>query len=165
MTDLRAVVIAGGLSPEREVSEKSGTRVADARRRAGVEIELRDVGTDLLPALADDQGAVVFPVLRGVAGQDGTIKGTREWPLPTQIGGEIERHHLAHVTTQDLPVDRMDTRGTPAVSGGRSTHRTSGGPYSENRTTRCLCSAPDSRGALVRPWGTPPRSHRPQGPE
>ncbi|MGW6461005.1 D-alanine--D-alanine ligase family protein [Streptomyces sp. NPDC055078] len=78
MTDLRVVVIAGGLSPEREVSQKSGTRVADALRRAGVEVELRDVGTDLLPALTANPGAVAFPVLHGVAGEDGTIKEVLE---------------------------------------------------------------------------------------
>ncbi|MGV9312101.1 D-alanine--D-alanine ligase family protein [Streptomyces sp. NPDC003691] len=86
MTDLRVVVIAGGLSPEREVSEKSGTRVADALRRAGVETELRDVGTDLLPALADAQGSVVFPVLHGVAGEDGTIKEILELAQVPYIG-------------------------------------------------------------------------------
>ncbi|MQT04761.1 D-alanine--D-alanine ligase [Streptomyces jumonjinensis] len=74
MTDLRVVVIAGGLSPEREVSQKSGAQVADALRRVGVEVDLRDVGTDLLPALADASGAVAFPVLHGTAGEDGTIK-------------------------------------------------------------------------------------------
>ena len=41
MSDLNVIVIAGGLSPEREVSLRSGSRVADALRRAGgVEVEV-----------------------------------------------------------------------------------------------------------------------------
>ncbi|MER6910195.1 D-alanine--D-alanine ligase [Streptomyces sp. NPDC000594] len=78
MSDLRVVVIAGGLSPEREVSQKSGSQVAEALRRVGVGVELRDVGTDLLPALVRDPGVVVLPVLHGVAGEDGTIKEVLE---------------------------------------------------------------------------------------
>ncbi|AVH61703.1 MULTISPECIES: D-alanine--D-alanine ligase family protein [Streptomyces] len=78
MSDLNVIVIAGGLSPEREVSLRSGARVADALRRAGVEVELRDVGKDLLPALAQDPPGVVFPVLHGIAGEDGTIKEVLE---------------------------------------------------------------------------------------
>lgn len=78
MSDLNVTVIAGGLSPEREVSLHSGARVADALRRAGVEVELRDVGKDLLPALVKDAPSVVFPVLHGIAGEDGTIKEVLE---------------------------------------------------------------------------------------
>ncbi|MCC9707338.1 D-alanine--D-alanine ligase [Streptomyces sp. MNU76] len=79
MSDLNVIVIAGGLSPEREVSLRSGSRVADALRRAGgVEVELRDIGKDLLSALATDAPSVVFPVLHGVAGEDGTIKEVLE---------------------------------------------------------------------------------------
>lgn len=76
MSDLNVIVIAGVLSPEREVSLRSGSRVADALRRAGV--ELRDVGKDLLPTLARNPPSVVFPVLHGIAGEDGTIKEVLE---------------------------------------------------------------------------------------
>ncbi|MFC5724141.1 D-alanine--D-alanine ligase [Streptomyces gamaensis] len=79
MSDLnRVVVIAGGLSPEREVSLRSGARVTDALRRTGVEVELRDVDKDLLPALAQDPPGVVWPVLHGIAGEDGAIKEVLE---------------------------------------------------------------------------------------
>ena len=43
MSDLgRVVVLAGGLSHERDVSIRSGRRVADALRSAGVEVQVRD---------------------------------------------------------------------------------------------------------------------------
>jgi D-alanine-D-alanine ligase len=79
MSDMSSVVvIAGGLSPEREVSLRSGSRVADALRRAGVEVELRDVDKDLLPWLMQDPPSVVLPVLHGIAGEDGAIKEVLE---------------------------------------------------------------------------------------
>ncbi|MFI1828310.1 D-alanine--D-alanine ligase [Streptomyces sp. NPDC020412] len=90
MSDLRVVVIAGGLSPEREVSQKSGAELADVLRRVGVEVDLRDVGADLLPALADDPYAVVFPVLHGAAGEDGTIKEVLELAGNPYVGARPE---------------------------------------------------------------------------
>ncbi|MFG2960884.1 D-alanine--D-alanine ligase [Streptomyces sp. NPDC048291] len=80
------VVIAGGLSPEREVSLRSGARVADGLRRAGVEVELRDVGKDLLPALVQDPPGSVFSVLHGIAGEDGTIKEILELAGTAYVG-------------------------------------------------------------------------------
>ena len=47
----RIVVLAGGLSHERDVSLRSGRRVAEALRAAGVEVEERDVDAGLVPAL------------------------------------------------------------------------------------------------------------------
>lgn len=79
MTDLgRAVVLAGGLSHEREVSLRSGRRVTEALREVGVEVDQRDVDADLLPALAADPPAAVFPALHGAAGEDGAIRGVLE---------------------------------------------------------------------------------------
>ncbi|EIV91538.1 D-alanine--D-alanine ligase [Frankia sp. QA3] len=75
MTDLgRVLILAGGLSPEREVSLRSGGRLRDALTRIGVEAELADVDAATLPALAADPPDVVFPVLHGTSGEDGTIR-------------------------------------------------------------------------------------------
>ncbi len=49
---LRAVVLAGGLTFEREVSLSSGTQVVEELARAGLDAELRDADADLLPGLA-----------------------------------------------------------------------------------------------------------------
>ncbi|OHV35350.1 MULTISPECIES: D-alanine--D-alanine ligase family protein [Pseudofrankia] len=75
MTDLgRVLVLAGGLSPEREVSLRSGRRLCDALERIAVDVEMRDVDGSTLPALAADPPAVVIPVLHGSSGEDGTIR-------------------------------------------------------------------------------------------
>ena len=70
----RVVVLAGGLSHERDVSLRSGRRVADALRGVGVEVEERDVDATLLPSLVADRPVAVFPVLHGAAGEDGAVR-------------------------------------------------------------------------------------------
>lgn len=68
------VVLAGGLSHEREVSLHSGRRVTDALRAAGVEVHEHDVDSELVPALEEDKPAVVFPVVHGATGEDGAVR-------------------------------------------------------------------------------------------
>jgi len=74
----RVVVLAGGLSHERDVSLRSGRRVAEALRAAGAEVEERDVDAALLPALAADPPACVVPLLHGESGEDGAIREVLE---------------------------------------------------------------------------------------
>ena len=74
----RLVVLAGGLSHERDVSLRSGRRVAEALRSTGVEVEERDVDATLLPSLAADRPACVIPMLHGEAGEDGAIREVLE---------------------------------------------------------------------------------------
>ncbi len=70
---LRVLVISGGLSHERDISLRSGRRVAEALRTEGLDAEIRDADPDLLPALLSDPPDVVFPVLHGAAGEDGAL--------------------------------------------------------------------------------------------
>ncbi len=74
----RVVVLAGGLSHERDVSLRSGRRVAEALRSTGVEVEERDVDASLLPDLAADPPACVVPMLHGEAGEDGAVREVLE---------------------------------------------------------------------------------------
>ncbi|MDR1513362.1 MAG: D-alanine--D-alanine ligase [Propionibacteriaceae bacterium] len=68
------VVLAGGLSHEREVSLASGRRVAAALRERGRRVEELDVGAGLVARLASLDGAVVLPVLHGGTGEDGALR-------------------------------------------------------------------------------------------
>lgn len=70
----RVVVLAGGLSHERDVSLRSGRRVAEALRLAQVEVTVHDVDADLMPMLAEVQPDVVWPILHGASGEDGSIR-------------------------------------------------------------------------------------------
>lgn len=69
-----AVVLSGGLSHERDVSLRSGRRVALALRSRGVEVIESDVDSNLIGLLDSLPGAVVFPVLHGEAGEDGALR-------------------------------------------------------------------------------------------
>lgn len=72
------VVLAGGLSYEREVSLRSGRRVTEALRALDIPVELRDADATLLDSLSDDPPDAVFPVLHGAAGEDGSIRDVLE---------------------------------------------------------------------------------------
>lgn len=71
--DLDVLVLAGGLSAEREVSLASGRRVVAALHEAGVHAEAVDVGQDLLDVLHRRHPDVVWPVLHGAGGEDGSL--------------------------------------------------------------------------------------------
>jgi D-alanine-D-alanine ligase len=75
MSDLgRVLVLAGGLSHERDVSLRSGRRVAEALRAVGIEVDERDVDADLVTRLMIDPPHAVFPLLHGVTGEDGALR-------------------------------------------------------------------------------------------
>lgn len=68
------IVLAGGLSHERDVSLRSGRRVAQALRDSGHTVTEADVNASLLATLAGVEDPVVFPVLHGGAGEDGALR-------------------------------------------------------------------------------------------
>ena len=70
----RVLVLAGGLSPERDVSIRSGRRVSEALRDRGVSVDVADVDSALLPRLVDDPPSCVIPLLHGAAGEDGALR-------------------------------------------------------------------------------------------
>src|SRR5829696_4719487 len=68
------LVLAGGLSHERDVSLRSGRRVAEALRDIGIEVEQRDIDATLLTRLQQDPPSCVLPVLHGESGEDGALR-------------------------------------------------------------------------------------------
>ena len=70
---LYVVVLAGGISHERDVSLRSGRRVADALIAAGHRVVMRDPDAGLLPFLVSERPDVVFPALHGSSGEDGSL--------------------------------------------------------------------------------------------
>ncbi|MGA9860058.1 MAG: D-alanine--D-alanine ligase family protein [Solirubrobacteraceae bacterium] len=89
MTPSRVAVLAGGRSSEHEVSIASGASVADGLRVAGHEVVEITIGRDGVWRRDGDKvtitlGArlpdvdVVFPVLHGPFGEDGTVQGLLE---------------------------------------------------------------------------------------
>lgn len=74
VTELRVAVLAGGLSHERDVSLRSGRRVAEALRESGCEVVVLDADAHLLPRLQEERPDVVWPVLHGAIGEDGALR-------------------------------------------------------------------------------------------
>ena len=77
---MQVMVLAGGLSAERDVSLRSGRRVAEALRSARPDWEVveRDVDASLLGALANQSPDCVVPLLHGSAGEDGAVRDVLE---------------------------------------------------------------------------------------
>lgn len=70
----RVVVVAGGLSPERDVSIRSGRRVAEEFRDAGWEADVVDVDSRLWHTLTHGAPDCVVPLVHGTTGEDGSLQ-------------------------------------------------------------------------------------------
>jgi len=91
----RVLVLAGGLSHERDVSLRSGRRVSDALRSAGVESMLLDADSTLLATLAERKPQAVFPVLHGTAGEDGALRAVLDLAGVPYVGSPAAACRLA----------------------------------------------------------------------
>ncbi len=92
---LRAVVLAGGLTFEREVSLSSGTQVWEELARAGLDAELRDADADLLPGLAAAPADAVFIALHGATGEDGALRAVLDLAGVAYVGSPAAACRLA----------------------------------------------------------------------
>ncbi len=70
---LFVAILSGGISHERDVSLRSGRRLADALLRAGARVEIREPNEDLLPWLAEAKPDAVWPLLHGASGENGAL--------------------------------------------------------------------------------------------
>ena len=92
---LRAVVLAGGLNFEREVSLSSGTQAVEELARAGLEAEIRDADADLLPGLAASPADAVFIALHGATGEDGALRAVLDLAGVPYVGSPAAACRLA----------------------------------------------------------------------
>jgi len=91
----RVVVLAGGISHERDISLRSGRRVADALASHGLDVELLDPDAALLGDLTANRPDVVFPVLHGASGEDGTLRSLLEFLGLPYVGSRAAATRLA----------------------------------------------------------------------
>ncbi|MFC3989893.1 D-alanine--D-alanine ligase family protein [Actinoplanes siamensis] len=129
--ELRVLVLAGGLSYERDVSLRSGRRVLDALRSTGIEAEMHDADVSLLPALRADPPDAVVIALHGATGEDGSLRGVLDLCGVPYVGADARTARLAWdkpsaksrlreagIPTPDwvaLPHDRFSELGAVAV--------------------------------------------------
>jgi D-alanine-D-alanine ligase len=129
--DVRVMVLAGGLSYERDVSLRSGRRILDALRGAGMTADMRDADVTLLPALQEDPPDAVVIALHGATGEDGSLRGVLDLCGIPYVGCDARASRLAWdkpsaksmlreagIPTPDwvaLPHDRFSELGAVAV--------------------------------------------------
>jgi len=92
---LRAVVLAGGLTFEREVSLSSGTQVVEELTRAGLDAEVRDADAELLPGLTAAPADAVFIALHGATGEDGALRAVLDLAGVPYVGSPAAACRLA----------------------------------------------------------------------
>lgn len=86
MSDRHVVVLAGGLTHEREVSLRSGSRLTQALRRQGLEVTVRDADSALLPWLAHTAPDAAIIALHGGRGENGAVQGILEFAGVPYLG-------------------------------------------------------------------------------
>jgi D-alanine-D-alanine ligase len=91
----RVLVLAGGLSHERDVSLRSGRRIAEALRDSGLEVEERDIDASLLQHLREDPPGCVLPVLHGESGEDGALREVLELVGMPYVGSRPDACRVA----------------------------------------------------------------------
>ena len=95
MTDRHVLVLAGGLTHEREVSLRSGARLTEALRRHDVEVTLRDADADLLPWIAAHRPDSAVIALHGGRGENGALQGILEMTDTPFTGSRSHAARLA----------------------------------------------------------------------
>jgi D-alanine-D-alanine ligase len=91
----RVAVLAGGISHERDVSLRSGRRVADSLAEQGIQVDLRDPDATLLAYLRDSRPDVIWPALHGASGEDGALRGLLEFLDMPFVGSRADAARLA----------------------------------------------------------------------
>ena len=94
-TPRTVVVLAGGISHERDVSLRSGRRVADSLQQHGITVILKDPDATLLAYLAETRPDVVWPALHGASGEDGALRGLLDIIGIPYVGSTSDSARLA----------------------------------------------------------------------
>ena len=72
---MKVAVLAGGTSPEAQISRSSAAGIADALVARGHDVFTAEADASLVDALRTGAPDVVFPMLHGPPGEDGTVQG------------------------------------------------------------------------------------------
>ena len=92
---MRVLILAGGISHERDVSLKSGRRVADALADAGFDVEIKEPDHELIGHLMAERPDVVWSTLHGAVGEDGSLQDLMKLAAIRFVGSEAPAARLA----------------------------------------------------------------------
>jgi D-alanine-D-alanine ligase len=88
VTDRSVVVLAGGLSHERDVSLRSGRRLSSALHEAGLTVEQWDVDATLIHRLTTHRPDAVVVALHGGTGENGAVQSVLELLRLPYVGAD-----------------------------------------------------------------------------
>ena len=121
---LNVLVLAGGISHERDISLKSGRRVADGLRSHGLNVTMVDPDHTLLDTLVHHPPEVVWPVLHGASGEDGALRSLMEMIGVAYVGSPAQATMLAwEKPTAKTLVERAGVATPPSISLSRDAFR------------------------------------------
>ncbi|NQX34834.1 D-alanine--D-alanine ligase [Herbiconiux sp. VKM Ac-2851] len=123
-TPLTVVVLAGGISHERDVSLRSGRRVADSLAERGHTVILRDPDASLLQFLDETRPDVVWPALHGASGEDGALRALLDALDIPYVGSSSDPSRLAwNKPTAKVLVSRAGLQTPRSITLPRDTFR------------------------------------------
>ncbi len=111
---MKALVLAGGLSHERDVSLRSGRRVADALKATGLEVDVLDADARLLERVGDYDACLV--ALHGGAGEDGALREVLDLAGLAYVGSTPDACRLAWDKPTTKALLRRAGLRTPAAA-------------------------------------------------
>ena len=114
MSRIRAAVVCGGPSAEAEVSRSSGAEVAAALEGRVEHVAIAEHGPGLCDQLRSEAINVVFPVMHGPPGEDGTLQGFLETIGMPYVGSGV----LSSAAAMNKPVAKLiyRTHGLPVAA-------------------------------------------------
>ena len=124
---LKIQILAGGISHEREVSLKSGRRVADALTDAGASVVIREPDAALLANIRKDKPDVIWPVLHGASGEDGALRDILALTGVPFVGATAQSARLAW----DKSIAKILVAGQGIQTPPSVTLLTAAGPYAD----------------------------------
>jgi D-alanine-D-alanine ligase len=89
------LILSGGISHERDISLKSGRRVADGLLSHDVSVEIRDPDGSLIEHLNEAPPSVVWPVLHGASGEDGALRALLQMLGIPYVGSTADASRIA----------------------------------------------------------------------
>jgi D-alanine-D-alanine ligase len=123
-TPRTVVVLAGGISHERDVSLRSGRRVADSLAELGHTVILRDPDASLLQFLDETRPDVVWPALHGASGEDGALRALLDVLGIAYVGSTSDPSRLAwNKPTAKVLVSRAGLSTPRSITLPRDTFR------------------------------------------
>lgn len=121
---LRVLVLAGGISHERDISLRSGRLVTDGLIAHGADVSLADPDATLIDRIESEGPDVVWPVLHGASGEDGALRSLLEMMGVAYVGSPSAATRLAwDKPSAKTLVERAGVATPPSIGLSRDAFR------------------------------------------